>query len=269
MMEGSIPIIPTDPTAAEIAKAMNRPAILFPYVPAYRSGAFAVLITLLRESERPGYPGFCWIESVKRLAQPLCDASMTELNEHMRTAWSGAATLEQKGLMARDRRSRAGGAVGLARDEVRITDDGKRLARHLLAAHPEAAAALADPPGEGEKIFPGRMRRPVFFNDSASPAFTSNSPRPFTQTPCQPRAFAFDGRRARPSQPSSRRRRRRWWRRRRRRWSARPRRGRGAAAAHVHVRAPLPAAPGDAEGGPPPAVCPRVRKGAGLAWGLR
>jgi hypothetical protein len=44
-----------------------------------------------------------YVEDIKRLAQPLCDASFTQPGHQNRTAWAAASALEEKHLLKRNR----------------------------------------------------------------------------------------------------------------------------------------------------------------------
>lgn len=70
------------------------------YIPAYRSGPFALLLTLYRQSQKPNYRGYMTRAELQKEAQPLCDASftMSDPGSHY-TAWSSMSTLTKKGLI--------------------------------------------------------------------------------------------------------------------------------------------------------------------------
>lgn len=72
------------------------------YVPAWGSGPFAILITLLNQEEKPNYPGFMLKAELQLEAQPLCDKSFTrpDPGSHY-TAWSSMSQLVKKDLVSR------------------------------------------------------------------------------------------------------------------------------------------------------------------------
>ncbi|XP_063230014.1 crossover junction endonuclease MUS81 [Bacillus rossius redtenbacheri] len=73
------------------------------YVPAYRSGPYALLLTLLKNSERHDYKGYMTKSELQTQAQDLSDTSFTKpLPESRYTAWSSMATLVRKGLVVRN-----------------------------------------------------------------------------------------------------------------------------------------------------------------------
>ncbi|KAM8747763.1 crossover junction endonuclease MUS81 [Acanthopagrus schlegelii] len=70
------------------------------YVPQKRSGGYAVLLALYRESQIPGGKGYMFKMELQTEAQPLCDKSFTvpDLGSKY-TAWSSVSTLIQKNLL--------------------------------------------------------------------------------------------------------------------------------------------------------------------------
>lgn len=72
------------------------------YVPAYRSGAYAILVTLYKESLKPDYKGYLLKMDITKLAKPLCDKSFTKPDPGTwYTAWSSMKTLLDKHLVKR------------------------------------------------------------------------------------------------------------------------------------------------------------------------
>uniref|UniRef100_A0A6Q2Y731 Crossover junction endonuclease MUS81 n=1 Tax=Esox lucius TaxID=8010 RepID=A0A6Q2Y731_ESOLU len=69
------------------------------YVPQKRSGGYAVLLALYRDSQVPGGKGFMFKLQLQAAAQPLCDKSFSvpDLGSKY-TAWSSVSTLIQKDL---------------------------------------------------------------------------------------------------------------------------------------------------------------------------
>ncbi|KAK6291707.1 hypothetical protein J4Q44_G00374920 [Coregonus suidteri] len=72
------------------------------YVPQKRSGGYAVLLTLYRESQVPGGKGFMFKLELQAEAQHLCDKSFSvpDLGSKY-TAWSSVSTLIQKDLVVK------------------------------------------------------------------------------------------------------------------------------------------------------------------------
>ncbi|KAM4612331.1 crossover junction endonuclease MUS81 isoform 2-T2 [Polymixia lowei] len=72
------------------------------YVPQKRSGGYAVLLTLFRESQIPGSKGYMFKMELQAEAQLLCDKSFTmpDLGSKY-TAWSSVSTLIQKNLVVK------------------------------------------------------------------------------------------------------------------------------------------------------------------------
>ncbi|XP_010901157.2 crossover junction endonuclease MUS81 isoform X2 [Esox lucius] len=70
------------------------------YVPQKRSGGYAVLLALYRDSQVPGGKGFMFKLQLQAAAQPLCDKSFSvpDLGSKY-TAWSSVSTLIQKDLV--------------------------------------------------------------------------------------------------------------------------------------------------------------------------
>ncbi|XP_065221680.1 crossover junction endonuclease MUS81 [Planococcus citri] len=70
------------------------------YVPGYRSGPYAILITLYQEQLKPTYPGFLKKAELQEKAQNLCDCSFVKPDPGSHyTAWSSMSTLLKKGFV--------------------------------------------------------------------------------------------------------------------------------------------------------------------------
>ncbi|KAK2553821.1 Crossover junction endonuclease MUS81 [Acropora cervicornis] len=86
---------------------------------AFRSGPFALMLTLYRESRKVNYRGYMTRPELQKEAQPLCDASFTvpDPGSHY-TAWSSMSTLTKKGLILKTnnpaRYSLTGAGIALA-----------------------------------------------------------------------------------------------------------------------------------------------------------
>ncbi|XP_074861173.1 structure-specific endonuclease subunit MUS81 isoform X2 [Carettochelys insculpta] len=124
------------------------------YVPAPRSGGYAVLLALYQDSLSPHGRGFLTKLELQRAAQPLCDKSFTVGDPGNRyTAWASVGTLIRKELVLKTN----------VPARYSLTPQGLALARRLVAAEqalnsagqaPEAEMAQgakpADPAGEEE-----------------------------------------------------------------------------------------------------------------------
>ncbi|XP_066999620.2 crossover junction endonuclease MUS81 isoform X2 [Anabrus simplex] len=96
------------------------------YVPAWRSGPYALLITLLTCSEDPEYPGYMRREELQSRAQPLCDTSFKKpVTGSYYTAWSSMSLLVKKGLVSRSSNPA----------KYSLTPEGETLAKELQAVH--------------------------------------------------------------------------------------------------------------------------------------
>ncbi|XP_070710847.1 crossover junction endonuclease MUS81 [Pempheris klunzingeri] len=70
------------------------------YVPQKRSGGYAVLLTLYRQSQIPGSKGYMFKMELQAAAQHLCDKSFTAPDLGSKyTAWSSVSTLIQKNFV--------------------------------------------------------------------------------------------------------------------------------------------------------------------------
>lgn len=93
------------------------------YVCKYRSGPYALILTLYQESIEPSSKGYMLKTELQAKAQPLCDKSFTlpDPGSHY-TAWSSMGSLQKKGYITK-RSSPA---------QFTITDAGAELALRLL-----------------------------------------------------------------------------------------------------------------------------------------
>jgi len=94
------------------------------YVPKPRSGAYALLVTLYKESCKDGYPGYMNRVSLQTDAQPLSDQSFVSKNAHSEfyTAWSGMKTLVKNELVKKWSNPA----------KYDITEKGQRLAAKIV-----------------------------------------------------------------------------------------------------------------------------------------
>ncbi|XP_041635552.1 crossover junction endonuclease MUS81 [Cheilinus undulatus] len=99
------------------------------YVPQKRSGGYAVLLTLYRQSQIPGSKGFMFKMELQTEAQLLCDKSFTvpDLGSKY-TAWSSVSTLIQKSLVIKTHNPA----------RYSLTEEGLALARRLESADPQS-----------------------------------------------------------------------------------------------------------------------------------
>nr|XP_019963449.1 PREDICTED: crossover junction endonuclease MUS81 [Paralichthys olivaceus]XP_019963450.1 PREDICTED: crossover junction endonuclease MUS81 [Paralichthys olivaceus] len=95
------------------------------YVPQKRSGGYAVLLTLYRQSQIPGSKGYMFKLELQAEAQLLCDKSFSvpDLGSKY-TAWSSVSTLIQKNLVIKTH----------SPARFSLTDEGLILAERLEAA---------------------------------------------------------------------------------------------------------------------------------------
>ncbi|KAK2900069.1 crossover junction endonuclease MUS81 isoform X1 [Channa argus] len=95
------------------------------YVPQKRSGGYAVLLTLYRQSQIPGSKGYMFKIELQAEAQLLCDKSFTvpDLGSKY-TAWSSVSTLIQKNLVIKTH----------SPARYFLTEDGRALAEGLDSA---------------------------------------------------------------------------------------------------------------------------------------
>ncbi|KAL8615659.1 hypothetical protein ACOMHN_034809 [Nucella lapillus] len=126
------------------------------YVPAYRSGPYAILLTLYRQAQDPNFRGFMTKAELCRAAQPLSDKSFTVADPGSRyTAWSSVSILVRKGFLTKES----------SPAKYRLTDEGCELSHRLEEVERQNAAGLYqdggdgaphDPGGEGGADGPGR-----------------------------------------------------------------------------------------------------------------
>ncbi|KAJ9591198.1 hypothetical protein L9F63_002269 [Diploptera punctata] len=70
------------------------------YVPAWRSGPYALLLALLDAEQKPGYQGHLTKAELQTMAQPLCDTSFKRPDPGTHyTAWNSMSGLVRRGLV--------------------------------------------------------------------------------------------------------------------------------------------------------------------------
>ncbi|XP_052251235.1 crossover junction endonuclease MUS81-like isoform X3 [Dreissena polymorpha] len=94
------------------------------YVPAYRSGPYALIVTLYRDIQDPNSRGYMTKEELISCAQPLADKSFSLPDPGCRyTAWSSMGSLINKGLVVKER----------SPARYNLTDAGVLLAQRIEA----------------------------------------------------------------------------------------------------------------------------------------
>ncbi|XP_033734849.1 crossover junction endonuclease MUS81-like [Pecten maximus] len=92
------------------------------YIPAYRSGGYAIMLALYRDTQDPGSRGYLSRADLIRKAQPLADKSFTVPDAGCRyTSWSSMGTLIKKALVIKESNPA----------KYSITDAGCELAHKL------------------------------------------------------------------------------------------------------------------------------------------
>ncbi|XP_065661892.1 crossover junction endonuclease MUS81 isoform X2 [Hydra vulgaris] len=93
------------------------------YIPKFRSGAYALLVTIYEESQKSSYVGYLLKQELQKKAQHLCDKSFTLPDSGSRyTAWSSMRKLIEKGYITK---------VG-SPAKYHITSSGCELSQLLL-----------------------------------------------------------------------------------------------------------------------------------------
>jgi hypothetical protein len=105
-----------------------------PYRPKYRTGSWAMLIALLRNTNDQGLTKQELIDA----AQPLCDTSFTEPTDYngFYSSWSSMTTLRNKNLVDVLRTGDA------ATTRYSLTEDGKHMAQELDAEERDPSSAV-------------------------------------------------------------------------------------------------------------------------------
>ncbi|XP_028994827.1 crossover junction endonuclease MUS81 [Betta splendens] len=118
------------------------------YVPQQRSGGYAVLLTLFRESQIPGGKGYMFKMELQSEAQLLCDKSFTvpDLGSKY-TAWSSVSTLIQKNLVIKShnpaRYSLTEEGLSLAA-RLQSVEQGTRVASEFHSEEAEEEEAVGE-----------------------------------------------------------------------------------------------------------------------------
>ncbi|XP_038586653.1 crossover junction endonuclease MUS81 isoform X1 [Micropterus salmoides] len=110
------------------------------YVPQKRSGGYAVLLTLYRQSQIPGSKDYMFKMELQAEAQHLCDKSFTAPDLGSKyTAWSSVSTLIQKNLVIKTHNPA----------RYSLTEEGLALAERLESAE---QGTKDGPEGDGEGV---------------------------------------------------------------------------------------------------------------------
>ncbi|KAK5621804.1 Crossover junction endonuclease mus81 [Crenichthys baileyi] len=127
------------------------------YVPQKRSGGYAVLLTLYRESQIPGSKGYMFKMELQSEAQPLCDKSFTvpDLGSKY-TAWSSVSTLIQKNLLIKTHNPA----------RYSLTDEGLALAERLESVEKETRNLPGKDGSEGDGLEGEEEERVVDLTES-------------------------------------------------------------------------------------------------------
>uniref|UniRef100_F7DUM7 Crossover junction endonuclease MUS81 n=1 Tax=Xenopus tropicalis TaxID=8364 RepID=F7DUM7_XENTR len=101
------------------------------YVPQRRSGGYAVLLTLYRDTKSPSSRGYMTKAELQKEAQPLCDKSFTLTDPNSKyTAWTSVSTLIQKELVIKTH----------SPARYSLTEKGLELAQRLEEAEDQGRA---------------------------------------------------------------------------------------------------------------------------------
>lgn len=159
----SRPILPdaADDGDEEPARPAKKPRKAKPYVPAYRSGAYALVMALSASGEQ--HRGLTKAELIEE-AQPHCDSSFTAPPDPTKfyTAWNSMKTLQQKELVYER---------GRPLKRYALTDEGWEVARRIRETLASKASGAVDRnPSVVQTAGPARYSR--------APALPEASSRP-------------------------------------------------------------------------------------------
>ncbi|XP_071963917.1 crossover junction endonuclease MUS81-like [Antedon mediterranea] len=136
--------------ATKVKKRKKPPVPSAPkeYIPAYRSGPYALILTLYQDFQDPYSKGFMKKPELQKAAQELSEKSMTVPDPGCRyTAWSSMSTLITKGLVAREGNP----------SRYTITPEGCTLAQKLEVGHDQARTLTVDGPIHMRPVDPLRL----------------------------------------------------------------------------------------------------------------
>ncbi|XP_028396130.1 crossover junction endonuclease MUS81-like isoform X2 [Dendronephthya gigantea] len=150
------------------------------YIPLYRSGPYAMMMALLKASERIGYKGYLTKAELQQQAQPFTDTSFTVPEpDSYYTAWSSMSTLIKKGFVMK-----AGNPARFS-----LTDAGYALCNKLTTATETHNTTIGSP-------YPTSPQLPT---NPISPPSTLRSPQVSKSHAATPRSQATP----KPSTPSA------------------------------------------------------------------
>lgn len=119
-------VVPGGLEVEEPAPPPKKPRKRKPYVPAYRSGSYAIIMALATlDEDTPGTHGLTKTQLIE-LAQPMCDSSFTAPSDPTKfyTAWNSMRTLIDKDLVYEK---------GRPMRKYTLTEDGWEVAHRLRA----------------------------------------------------------------------------------------------------------------------------------------
>ncbi|KAH9496133.1 Crossover junction endonuclease mus81 [Bulinus truncatus] len=106
------------------------------YIPSYRSGPYALVLTLYRQTKNPDFKGYMFKAELAQAAQSLCDKSFTKPDAGSRyTAWSSVTTLIKKGYLNKIS----------SPAKYSLTDTGVMLGQRLEQAENQMGQSLCEP----------------------------------------------------------------------------------------------------------------------------
>ncbi|KAK0618087.1 hypothetical protein B0T17DRAFT_496090 [Bombardia bombarda] len=133
-----------------------------PYVPAYRTGAYAIVLALSSLDENgPGPAGMSKADLIEE-AQPHCDSSFTVPSDPTKfyTAWASMKTLEQKELVYER---------GRPLKRYALTDEGWEVAKRIRQVAEANSTGSVDAPAPAPAPTTGsrrpRVLEPILFDD--------------------------------------------------------------------------------------------------------
>ncbi|KAL3279187.1 hypothetical protein HHI36_016700 [Cryptolaemus montrouzieri] len=114
-------------TNQKVAKAAQTKEKLSEYIPAYKSGSYAILLTLYKTSLESNYQGFMYKKDIIKAAQCICEKSFTKSEPGaFYTAWNSMKTLLSKNLVRKESNPA----------KFSLTSEGILLALKLYTATP-------------------------------------------------------------------------------------------------------------------------------------
>lgn len=150
---------PEGANEADPAQPAKRKRAPKPYVPEYRSGAYALLVTLYLEKYGPARNDGMLKADLMRKAEEHCNSSFAEASDKngWYTAWDAMTKLRDKGLVCK---------LGNPAVYALTEPDGDNLAKALVES-----GQRSGPEADGARSFPGAKRpeEPTVISGSAPP----------------------------------------------------------------------------------------------------